>query len=156
SLVKGFRLRLRLMPVRRVRMPFLRNAILLSVCLHASAQQLKTPVAPDAPDPYEQERKAYDEIYSTQRDMFSAEPNAFMVRTIAGRKPGRALDVAMGQGRNALWLAAHGWSVTGFDISPVAVAEARKEAAKRGLPIEILLTPYEQFAWGTEKWDLIL
>jgi SAM-dependent methyltransferase len=88
--------------------------------------------------------------------MFSTEPNAFMVRTIAGRTPGRALDVAMGQGRNALWLASHGWKVTGFDISSVAIDEARKEAAKRDLPIETSVIPYEQFDWGKEKWDLIV
>src|SRR6266849_774644 len=116
--------------------------ILCLMCLCAAAQ--------------EQERKAYDEIYSTKRGMFSAEPNAFMVRTITGRKPGRALDVAMGQGRNALWLASKRWTVTGFDISPVAIDEARKEAEKRGLPIETSVIPYEQFDWGKEKWDLIV
>jgi SAM-dependent methyltransferase len=111
---------------------------------------------PKVPDSHEGERKAYDEIYSTSSDTFSAAPNAFMMRTIAGRKPGRALDVAMGQGRNALWLAAHGWTVTGFDISPVGVEIARKEAEKRGLLIEGLVTSYEDFDWGKEKWDLIV
>ena len=88
--------------------------------------------------------------------MFSNAPNAFMVRMIAGRKPGRALDVAMGQGRNALWLASRGWNVTGFDISPVAIDEARKQAAERKLRIETMVAPYEQFDWGIEKWDLIV
>ena len=116
--------------------------VFYSICLCATAQ--------------EQERKAYDEIYSSKREMFSADPNAFMVRMITGRKPGRALDVAMGQGRNTLWLASQGWTASGFDISPVAIGEARKEAAKRGLEIETFVTPYEQFDWGKEKWDLIL
>jgi SAM-dependent methyltransferase len=107
-------------------------------------------------DAHEQERKAYDEIYSSKREVFSAEPNAFLVRMITGRKPGRALDVAMGQGRNALWLASQGWTVTGFDISAVAIYEARKAAAKRGFDIETLVTPYERFDWGTQKWDLIV
>jgi SAM-dependent methyltransferase len=132
-------------------MPSLPKLILCSACLCAAAQRQSK-----MPDADEQERKAYDEIYSTKRDMFSAEPNAFMVRTIAGRKPGRALDVAMEQGRNALWLASQGWMVTGFDISPVAIDEARKEAAKRGLQIETLVIPYEQLDWGKEKWDLIV
>lgn len=109
-----------------------------------------------APDSNESERKAYDEIYSSKRYMFSAKPNAFMVRTLTGRKPGRALDVAMGQGRNALWLASQGWTVTGFDISPVAIEEARKEAVKRGLQIDATVTSYEEFDWGREKWDLIV
>lgn len=109
-----------------------------------------------AQDPHEGERKAYDELYSSQRDMFSGEPNAFMMRTITGRKPGRALDVGMGQGRNAVWLAARGWTVTGFDISPVAVDEARKEAAKQDLRIEAIVVPYQEFDFGKEKWDLIV
>src|SRR5258708_17033761 len=105
---------------------------------------------------HESDRKAYDEIYSKSGEMFSAAPNAFMVRTITGRTPGRALDVAMGQGRNALWLASQGWAVTGFDISPAGIEVARKEAEKRGLLIETFVTPYEDFDWGQEKWDLIL
>lgn len=125
--------------------------IIFAAFLSAAAQDPSK-----APDPHEGERKAYDEIYSSKRDIFSAGPNAFMVRTITGRKPGRALDVAMGQGRNALWLASHGWTVTGFDISPVAIDEARKQAAKQDLQIEAIVTPYEEFDWGKEKWDLIV
>src|SRR3954463_12113503 len=79
-----------------------------------------------------------------------------MVRMIGGRKPGRALDVAMGQGRNALWLAAQGWDVTGFDISAVGIGQARKEAERRGLRITTFVTPYEEFDWGQEKWDLVV
>ena len=104
---------------------------------------------------HESDRKAYDEIYS-QGTVFRTTPNAFLMRTIAGRKPGRALDVAMGQGRNALWLASQGWAVTGFDISPVGVRQARKEAEVRGLRIETFVMPYEEFDWGREKWDLIV
>lgn len=107
-------------------------------------------------DPYAGERKAYDETYSTGRETFNAAPNAFLVRTISGRKPGRALDVAMGQGRNALWLAAQGWAVTGFDISPVGIAEARREADRRKLRLDAVIAPFQEFDWGREKWDLIL
>src|SRR5262249_41685217 len=118
--------------------------LLLSACLCAAAQ-----------DPHESDRKAYDEIYS-KGTLFRTEPNAFLMRTIAGRKPGHALDVAMGQGRNALWLASQGWDVTGFDISPVGIEQARKQAEARGLHIETLVLPYEAFEWGREKWDLIV
>src|SRR5215510_1191606 len=121
-------------------MQLLRKLLLFSTGLSLAAQE-----APKLPDPHESDRKAYDEIYSNGSDVFSASPNAFMVRTISGRKPGRALDVAMGQGRNALWLASQGWAVTGFDISPVGIEVARKEAEERGLLIETL---YEDFDWG--------
>jgi SAM-dependent methyltransferase len=125
----------------------LRKLILYSASVLAAAQ---------TPNPQEQERKAYDDIYSSQMDVFSHEANAFMVRMITGRKPGRALDVAMGQGRNALWLASQGWTVAGFDVSPVAIEQAQKEAAVRGLRIETSVIPYQQFDWGKAKWDLIV
>jgi SAM-dependent methyltransferase len=136
---------------QKIAMPLLHKLFLFSACLSSAAQE-----PPKLPDPHESDRRAYDEIYSKGSDVFSAVPNAFMVRMISGRKPGRALDVAMGQGRNALWLASQGWAVTGFDISPVGIEVARKEAEKRGLHIEALVTPYEDFDWGKEKWDLIL
>jgi SAM-dependent methyltransferase len=132
-------------------MPLLPKLLLFSACLSLAAQE-----PPKLQDSHESDRKAYDEIYSKGSDLFSAAPNAFMIRTISGRKPGVALDVAMGQGRNAMWLASQGWAVTGFDISPVAIELARKEAEKRGLLMETLVTPYEDFDWGNEKWDLIL
>jgi SAM-dependent methyltransferase len=102
------------------------------------------------------ERRAYDDIYSKQPELFSAAPNAFLVRTVSGRPPGRALDVGMGQGRNALWLASQGWTVTGFDLSPVAIEQARREAEKRGLTIDALVKPYQEYEWGIAKWDLIV
>jgi 2-polyprenyl-3-methyl-5-hydroxy-6-metoxy-1,4-benzoquinol methylase len=117
-------------------MPIVRGLVVSFACLFAESHAQS-----NIPDAHESERRAYDEIYSRNRAVFTTEPNAFMVRMIRDRKPGRALDVAMGQGRNALWLAAQGWAVTGFDSSPVAIDEARKEAAKRGLQIETLVTP---------------
>src|SRR3954462_4283185 len=89
-----------------------------------------------------QESKAYDEIYNSQPGTFAVSPNAFLVRMMAGRKPGSALDVGMGQGRNAIWLAEKGWAVTGFDISPVGVEQARREAERRYLRLEATVIPY--------------
>ncbi len=53
--------------------------------------------------------------------------NKFLAETVKGRKPGTALDIGMGQGRNSLFLAALGWQVTGFDISEVGVKQALAE-----------------------------
>lgn len=114
-------------------------------------------VIAQTPPPYiEGERTAYNEIYEKKPQFFTREPNEFLVRTIQGRKPGRALDVAMGQGRNAIWLASQGWQVTGFDVSDSAVKEAKERAAKLGLELTALVTPYEQFDWGKDRWDLIV
>ena len=69
----------------------------------------------------------YDKVYSGVPE-FKTEPNRLLMETVDGRKPGRALDVGMGQGRNALALARLGWDVTGFDVSAVGLAEASAAA----------------------------
>lgn len=102
------------------------------------------------------ERQATNRIYSSERHLFKTEPNSFLVAMIQGRSPGTALDVGMGQGRNALWLAARGWDVTGFDISDVAIAEAEREAHRRKLKLTALQSGYQNFNYGEEKWDLIV
>ena len=60
--------------------------------------------------------------------LFGVEPNRFLVAEVADLPPGRALDVACGAGRNAVWLAERGWTVTGVDFSDVALENARRLA----------------------------
>jgi hypothetical protein len=62
----------------------------------------------------EGQRILYNRTYTSSSPQFTTQPNALLVATVEGRKPGRALDVGMGQGRNALFLALKGWDVTGF------------------------------------------
>lgn len=86
----------------------------------------------------------------------NSEPNGFLVEMVKGRQPGKALDVAMGQGRNAVWLAQQGWEVTGFDPADQAIAVAQAEAKRRGVTIHTEVTTMEQFDFGENKWDLIV
>jgi SAM-dependent methyltransferase len=86
---------------------------------------------------------------------FSTEPSAFLVSAIKDVKPGKALDVAMGQGRNAVYLATKGWDVTGFDISEEGLKAANQNAAKAGVVINTLKARLEDFDYGTARWDLI-
>jgi 2-polyprenyl-3-methyl-5-hydroxy-6-metoxy-1,4-benzoquinol methylase len=69
---------------------------------------------------------------------------------------GRALDIACGQGRNALFLAARGFDVTAVDISSVALAEARRRALARSLAISWQLADLEQFCLPQAQYDLIV
>lgn len=96
----------------------------------------------------------YDKVYAGAPE-FRTEPNALLVDTVEALTPGRALDVGMGQGRNALYLARRGWAVTGFDVSAVGLAKARTAAAARGLSIEAVHASDEEFDFGRERWDLI-
>lgn len=63
------------------------------------------------------------------------DPNRLVVEACSGLKPGRALDLAGGAGRHALWLAERGWRVTLADVADEGLAVARKRAAEAGIPI---------------------
>lgn len=77
----------------------------------------------------------WDERYAGSDLLWSAEPNRFLVSEAAGLTPERALDVACGEGRNAVWLARQGWDVAGVDFSPVAIAKARRLAPHHGVNV---------------------
>ncbi|SNB47723.1 bifunctional 2-polyprenyl-6-hydroxyphenol methylase/3-demethylubiquinol 3-O-methyltransferase UbiG [Geobacter sp. DSM 9736] len=93
---------------------------------------------------------------TSSRSRFDPSPNAFLVEVVQGLKPGRALDVGMGQGRNALYLAGKGWEVTGFDISPTGIRQAREQALKLGVKLQALERTDADFDFGIEKWDMIV
>lgn len=79
---------------------------------------------------------AWDERYAGAELVWSAEPNRFVVEVFEGRSPGRVVDVACGEGRNAIWLAKQGWTVTGADFSKVAIERARALAGEVGVEVE--------------------
>ena len=97
----------------------------------------------------------FDRIYASDRPNFSQNPSTVLVEAIEGAKPGRALDVAMGQGRNALFLAQRGWAVTGFDISNEGLNVARANAKRAGVPLTVQRSSIEDFSYGETQWDLI-
>jgi len=79
-----------------------------------------------------------------------------VISAIEGRKPGKALDIGMGQGRNSVYLAAQGWEVTGFDPSGEAIRIARSNADKAGVKIRSLVARDDEFEYGSDLWDLIV
>jgi SAM-dependent methyltransferase len=87
---------------------------------------------------------------------FSTEPSAVLAEAVRGVTPGTALDVGMGQGRNAVFLAQQGWDVTGFDISSEALRAARANAEHAGVPLRTVKASYETFEFGDQQWDLIV
>ncbi len=98
----------------------------------------------------------YNSLYRGQDDVFSRKPNALLVEAVRQRKPGKALDVGMGQGRNAIFLAQQGWDVTGFDAADEGVRQARAEADRLGLKIRAEVNTFERFEFGEDRWDLIV
>jgi SAM-dependent methyltransferase len=72
--------------------------------------------------------KAWDARYAGTELMWSVEPNQFVARECLDLPPGRAVDLACGEGRNAIWLARRGWEVTAVDFSAVALDKGRRLA----------------------------
>ncbi|MDE3165551.1 MAG: class I SAM-dependent methyltransferase, partial [Acidobacteriota bacterium] len=98
----------------------------------------------------------FDRIYRMEAPPFRTGASEFLARMVEGRKPGRALDVAMGQGRNSLFLAAAGWDVTGYDISEGGIASANAAAARAGLKLRTVIASHEDFDYGVAQWDLVV
>jgi 2-polyprenyl-3-methyl-5-hydroxy-6-metoxy-1,4-benzoquinol methylase len=98
----------------------------------------------------------FDKLYSRPDAPFKHDASQYLARAIADLKPGKALDVAMGQGRNALFLASKGWDVTGYDLSEGGLQQARAAAATAGLKITTVRDSHESFDYGREQWDLIV
>lgn len=71
---------------------------------------------------------AWDARYAASDLVWSAEPNRFVADECADLPPGRAVDLAAGEGRNAIWLASLGWQVTALDFSQVALDKGRSMA----------------------------
>jgi len=101
-------------------------------------------------------RIIFNNIYSTSTPGFSTQPNALLISTVEGRKPGRALDVGMGQGRNSVFLALKGWDVTGFDISDEGLAVAGKNAERAGVKLNAIRETDEAFDYGSDQCDMIV
>jgi SAM-dependent methyltransferase len=69
--------------------------------------------------------EAWDERYRASELVWSAGPNQFVEAELSGLPPGRALDLAAGEGRNAIWLARQGWRVTAVDFSQAGLDKGR-------------------------------
>ena len=78
-------------------------------------------------------RSDWNKRYSGSELLWTAEPNRFLVAETESLTPGRALDLACGEGRNTVWLAERGWEVTGVDFADVGLEKARALAAARGV-----------------------
>jgi 2-polyprenyl-3-methyl-5-hydroxy-6-metoxy-1,4-benzoquinol methylase len=102
------------------------------------------------------EVERWNRILTAPKPAFNTAPNAFLVTMVKGLKPGRSLDVGMGQGRNAIYLAQQGWESVGFDPADRAVAAAQEQAQKLGVKITAEIARAEEFEWGESRWDLIV
>jgi len=101
-------------------------------------------------------REDWDRRYAGTDMLWSAEPNRFLVEEVASLSPGRALDLAAGEGRNAVWLAERGWSVDAVDFSGVALAKARRLAEARGVEVTWIEADVEQYPIVEREYGLAI
>jgi len=102
------------------------------------------------------DKAEWDERYRSAQLVWSAAPNQFVAELLADLDPGRALDLACGEGRNALWLAERGWQVTAVDFSPVALAKAGTLAEARGLQVDWITADVTEYQPAAGAYDLVL
>ncbi len=86
---------------------------------------------------------------------FKTTVNSFLATWAKGKKPGTALDIASGQGRNAVWLATQGWRVTGVDISDQGLEMSKKAALAAKTRLTTVEADVDTWDLGKEKWDLV-
>ena len=101
-------------------------------------------------------RDYWDRRYARSEFVWSAEPNRFVVAELTELAPGRALDLACGEGRNAVWLAERGWSVTAVDFSEVGLAKAERLAAGRGVEVEWVAADLLEYEPPAGAFDLVV
>jgi SAM-dependent methyltransferase len=107
-------------------------------------------------NPVRLENDYWNRFYLDGNSNFNRSPNAFLVKAVRGMRPGAALDYAMGEGRNAIYLASQGWRVSGFDPADAAIDIAQKRAKELGLSIDTAAVPDSEYNFGKDRFDLIL
>jgi tellurite methyltransferase len=97
----------------------------------------------------------WDKKYQGEEFAYGKKPNVFLKKHLNSLEKGIALDLATGEGRNAVFLAKAGWKVDAVDISPVGVRKARRLAKEAGVRINFMQADLDFYAIAKEKYDLI-
>ena len=93
--------------------------------------------------------------YDTSELIWKGDPNQFLPGEVEGLTPGTAVDLACGEGRNAIWLAKQGWTATGVDFSDVGVEKGRKLAAENGVDATWVVADVTKWEPPVDGFDLV-
>jgi len=102
------------------------------------------------------EAHEWDERYRGATLLWTERSNQFLVEEISGLRPGRALDLGTGEGRNAVWLAEQGWRVTAVDFSRVALDRGAAIAQRSGVDVEWVHADLTQYRPAAAAFDLVV
>jgi len=132
-----------------------RLALVVAVTLIGSAPEMAQSTAtPEAAS--SKARQFWNEKFRTGLPNVRREPSRVLVEALSEhQKPGDAIDLGCGEGRNLLYLAGKGWTGTGVDISEVAIEQAKAAAQARGVKAEFLVSDLDAFDLGKNRWDLL-
>jgi SAM-dependent methyltransferase len=103
----------------------------------------------------EPSRERWNRRWAGERVHASTAPSEFLIAEIGELRPGRALDLACGAGRNAIWLAERGWRVTAVDFSGIALGMARTLAAERRVDLEWVEADAVAWTPTARAYDLV-
>lgn len=102
------------------------------------------------------DREFWNEKYAAKELIWTAEANRFLIEKIGASKPGRAIDLAAGEGRNAIWLAKNAWRVDAIEFSDVAIGKGKQLAAKHGVDVNWIAADLLDYTPEAAAYDLVL
>jgi SAM-dependent methyltransferase len=103
----------------------------------------------------EEDKKKWNKRYNTKEYVYGKEPTKFLKDNINILTRGKALVLAMGEGRNAIFLAENGFDVDSCDISEVAVEKSKLLAKRNNVKLNAFVADLEKYKIPTNKYDLI-
>lgn len=98
----------------------------------------------------------WESRYSEDEYVYGTDPNDFLVKSVADLPPGRTLCLADGEGRNGVYLATLGHTVTSVDLTEAGMAKAAKLAETHGVEITTVVADLADYDFGVDRWDLIV
>lgn len=101
------------------------------------------------------DQKRWDKRFGEKEFALGKKPNAFLKRHIHLFPKGKALDIAAGEGRNAVFMAEHGFEVDAVDISEKGLKKAQALARGKGVRINTFVVDLDQYQIEKGRYDLI-
>lgn len=110
-----------------------------------------------ADQPNKSAAEQWNARFSSDAYVYGTEPNVFLAQE-ANRLPAHAriLSLAEGEGRNGVFLASQGHSITGVDASSVGLEKARRLAAERGVELQTIVSDLGDYAIAPNAWDAVV
>jgi SAM-dependent methyltransferase len=103
-----------------------------------------------------EDKERWNEKYRTETYIYGTAPISFLREHIGLLPKGKALDIAMGEGRNGVYLATQGFEVTGLDISEDGLRKAHALAAEHGVRVETKVVDLEGYQLPADTYDVIV